>query len=290
MKKIFSNLFVLVGVILLAIFLNSCKKEGENLLSEYIVTAQIAKSPVDTAGLNTYICSGSVILGKIELNEEDLSNISKLLTYIPENPEPNDSNINFPDILNPVSGAQITILSESDSFNIKEKIDGIYFSLLPELNSLKEYTLKILTEDKELNSSVILPDTFSIKTINNEISPESLNLSDFDSLKIIWSKSEEAEKYIVKIEPPENVGIETFKKTVEDTFVKIFKDEIFKDTSGNYIEGVYEIGVWAINGMYKKGDIHFILSRGNIEGATGIFCAITSSKPLKVYFKREDKR
>jgi len=290
MKKIFGNLFVLAGVILLAIFLNSCKKEGENLLSEYIVTAQIAKSPVDTAGLNTYICSGSVILGKIELKEEDLSNVSKLLTYIPENPEPNDSNIKFPDIINPVSGAQITVSSKSDSFNIKERIDGIYFSLLPELNSLEEYTLKILTEDKELKSSVILPDTFSIKTINNEILPESLNFSDFDSLEITWSKSEQAEKYIVKIEPPENAGIETFKKTVEDTFVKIFKDEIFKDTLGNYIEGLYKISIWAINGMYKKGDIQFILSRGNVDGATGIFCAITCSKSLKVYFKKEDRK
>jgi hypothetical protein len=237
-------------------------------LSEFstiIVTAQVAKT------LNPESNTASILIGKATV-ENILSDEWM------ETPDVGDTNFLdyvFPARIEPVGGATVTLNSE----NIGQKLPGVYFKAAMDLQYLARYDLSITTPDgRTITGHGFLPDSFSI------VAPADSLIYDHatDTLRAVWTESDSAETYIVGLSPSDTASAAVGWTDGRTDTSCVVPATAFQDSLGNFVPGEYIFGVTAVNGGWNKGALDFLLSGGNLEGASGTFGCAVYPRPVRV--------
>lgn len=261
MKKRKSNSKFLISVsISIIIFCALCFIKCEEEIHTTIVTAQVAKTLAPESN------TASVIIGRTTL----------LNVFIDQPGDTSFTNI-FPVNVEPITGALVKI----NDVTISEKIDGVYFKPSLDLQFMQRYNLHIVTDNESITGSCVLPDSFSIRA------PSSGDSVLFYDARVVWSKSDSAEYYIVGLTP-----LDTANKTQgwskafpAETTACLIPQQAFIDTAGNFYPGEYMISMMSFNGAWKKGNLDLILSGGNLNGAPGIYGAAVYTRSVLVNIK-----
>ncbi len=228
-----------------------CQEEYKFL----VVTAQVAKS------LEVESNTATVLVGR-----------TRLLNLFIEQPIDTNFTDDLPATVEPVSQALVSV----SEIVLPEKTKGVYFKAGLELEYKKRHNLLIITGTDTITGSCVLPDSFSI------VEPKNGETLTFTNIRVVWSKSDSAERYIIGLSPIDTANkAEGFSASVKDTFCLI-PEAACKDSAGNFFPGRYLIDLMAINGAWKKGSQDLFLSGGNLQGARGIYGAVIYARRVMI--------
>lgn len=261
-EKINRNFLISVSITTTILFyglwLIRCEKE----IKTTVVTAQVAKTLAPASN------SATVIIGQTTLYNVFID-------------QPSDTSLTnvFPVYVEPVTKASVKI----NEIKLSEKVNGVYFHPTFDLQYLQKYDLYIATDQETITSSCVLPDSFSILLPFPE---DSVLYSD---ARVVWSKSDSAEYYIVSLTPMDtaNKSQGWSKDFPAETTACLIPQDAFMDTLGNFYPGQYMISMMSFSGAWKKRGLDFIFSGGNLNGAIGIYGAAVYAKPVLVYIKQQ---
>lgn len=254
-EKMIRGKFLILSTILIGtLFSIGCEKEYEYL----VITAQVAKT-LDPESNTATLYIGRTIITNLFLEEPDPND-----TLFADDP--------FPVTVEPISGALVKV----NETVLSEKTKGVYFEAALDLEYMKKYDLYIEVDDEIITGTCVLPDSFSI------ITPVYGDTVSNDSTRVVWSKSDSAEHYIVGVQPVDTLNqAQGWCNCLEDTFSTVPR-AAFEDSLGFFCPGEYSISLMAFNGAWKKGALDLFLSGGNLDGASGIYGAAVYSSILVV--------
>ena len=228
-----------------------------------VVTGQISRM------MDPPFSSASVILGKATVSLPDVA----------PTPDPWDTSFSAADVplwLTPTSGATVTV----NGVAVPQRISGIYFTGMDQLEFMHPYDLNILVNDPKFPNAItghaVLPDSFGI---TRPMPTDSLG---YDTLRVYWSRSDSAQIYTIEVSPEDTTSrARGYLESLNDTTVLVPKTA-FEDSTGNqYLPGIYVVMVSAVNGGWKRG-IDVLLNGGNVRNAVGIFGAATYPAPVRI--------
>uniref|UniRef100_A0A7C6EDG4 DUF4249 family protein n=1 Tax=candidate division WOR-3 bacterium TaxID=2052148 RepID=A0A7C6EDG4_UNCW3 len=241
-----------LAILFWTVWLMQCEKEIESI----VVTAQVTKTLAPESNTAT------VILGRTKFHNVFLE-------------QPSDTSFTniFPVTVQPITGAAVKI----NEISLREKIDGVYFKPALDLQYMQRYDLHITTDKETITGNCVLPDSFSI------IYPNAGDTLIFFSARVVWSKSDSAEHYIIGVQPVDTLNkAQGWNKDFSaDSISCVIPQEAFIDTMGNFYPGEYSISLMAINGAWKLSEV----GGGNLTGAQGIFGAAVYAQPIVVNIK-----
>jgi len=204
-SKFLINVSISATILFCGLWLIHCEEE----IKTTIVTAQVAKTLAPESNTAT------VVIGRTTL----------LNVFIEQPSDTSFANI-FPVNVEPITGALVKI----NETVLSEMIDGVYFKPALDLQYMQRYDLHITTDNETITGSCVLPDSFSI------LMPVSGDSVIFFDARVVWTKSDSAEYYIVSLTPMDtaNKSQGWTKDFPAETTACLIPQQAFRDTAGNF--------------------------------------------------------
>lgn len=225
-----------------------------------VITGQVSR----LMWLNT--TTATVVTGTMTLNPD-------VFVTTPDPRETTFTSADFPLWLSPISG-QATINSTA----VPQRVSGIYFTLLDNLDYMTPCNLVVTPDDTTLSpitGRAVLPDSFSITQ------PAANDSVPLDSLRVAWTRSDSAELYTITATSQDSASTARgFLLSLTDTTTLVPASAFEDSLTGQPRPGSYAIAVWSLNGGWKQNGV-FRLG-GGVHGAYGIFGCATYPRPVSI--------